>query len=167
MHPLSATSESPDLYDEPLPARVPVMQSWVRLALIVIALGLLAVFAIAISLDPYRGGAVWTQGTHRQLGLPPCSLVVLTGLPCPSCGMTTSFALLMHGDVWNSIQANWVGTLLALAGLLYIPWAIYSAVRGRPLWVTSIEGTLCRLVTIFMSLMLLRWFAVLLLHYWS
>ena len=35
------------------------------------------------------------MGTHQQLGLPPCNFVTLTGYPCPACGMTTSFALLV------------------------------------------------------------------------
>ena len=49
--------------------------------------------------------------THRQLGLPPCTFKEMTGLPCPSCGMTSSFALLVRGDVMNSLRANAVGTL--------------------------------------------------------
>ncbi|NBO19844.1 MAG: DUF2752 domain-containing protein, partial [Proteobacteria bacterium] len=30
-------------------------------------------------------------GTHEQLGLPPCGFYLWYGLPCPSCGMTTSW----------------------------------------------------------------------------
>src|SRR5689334_8979719 len=36
-------------------------------------------------------------GTHEQLGLPPCGFLVMTGLPCPTCGMTTAFAYATHG----------------------------------------------------------------------
>ncbi|MCU0218495.1 DUF2752 domain-containing protein, partial [Mycobacterium tuberculosis] len=59
----------------------------------------------------------------------------MTGKPCPACGMTTSFSLLMHADVPNSLRANWVGTLLCATILLIAPWAAVSAVRGRLLWV--------------------------------
>ena len=31
--------------------------------------------------------------------MPPCNFVLMTGKPCPSCGMTTSFALLVRGDI--------------------------------------------------------------------
>ena len=50
------------------------------------------------------------MATHTQLGMPPCNFVVMTGKPCPACGMTTSFALLVRGDVGASLRANWAGT---------------------------------------------------------
>ena len=45
--------------------------------------------------------------------------------------MTTSFSLLLHGDVWNSLKANFAGTILATLGMLYVPWSILSAWRRR------------------------------------
>src|SRR5205085_2007281 len=87
----------------------------------------------------------------------------LTGRPCPSCGMTTSFALLVRGDLINSARANVVGTLLALACLLYIPWSLVSVWRGQTLFIRSLEKTVTILVIVFMGLMLLRWGIVLLL----
>src|SRR5262245_22992061 len=81
---------------------------WVRAALVVMAVALVMVFAIAWRLDPYtEDGTARSMATHRQLGLPPCTFMEVTGVPCPSCGMTTSFALLIRGDVANSLRANW------------------------------------------------------------
>ncbi|MCS6856740.1 MAG: DUF2752 domain-containing protein [Sandaracinaceae bacterium] len=45
-------------------------------------------------------------GTHTQLGLPPCAFFVLTGFPCPSCGMTTGFAHLMRLNLAGAWRAN-------------------------------------------------------------
>src|SRR5438309_464388 len=91
---------------------VPVMRAWVRGTLLGLALALVSVFAVAWWLTPYKDdGSPRSLATHQQLGLPPCTFYYTTGLPCPSCGMTTSFSLLMHGDVKNSLRANAVGTL--------------------------------------------------------
>jgi hypothetical protein len=147
--------------DEPLDA-IPALTGWVRGGLVGIALGLVMVFVIAWRLDPYQeDGTPRRMETHRQLGLPPCTFYLMTNLPCPSCGMTTSFALLMHGDLWNSLQANAVGTLLALFGLAFIPWALACAVCGRTFFVISLERTLIVLIVTFLSLLLLRWAIVL------
>ena len=129
-----------------------------------IAAGLVVVFAIAAWLDPYdANGRALQMETHRQLGLPPCTFFTLTGgLPCPSCGMTTSFALFMHGDLWNSLRANAVGTVLAAFCLALVPWSLVCAVRGRTYFVVSLERALTKIVLVFLTLMLVRWGVVLL-----
>jgi hypothetical protein len=99
--------------------------------------------------------------THRQLGLPPCTFYLMTELPCPSCGMTTSFALLVRGDIMNSLKANAVGTLLAMFGLAIIPWGLACAVCGRSFFVISLERALVTVIVFFLTLLLLRWVIVL------
>ena len=75
------------------------LELWVRGILVGVVIGLVGVFAIAIKLDPYQDdGAPRVIATHQQLGLPPCTFLEVTGVPCPACGMTTSFALLVRGD---------------------------------------------------------------------
>ena len=140
---------------------------WVRLGLVAIGLGWLGVFAIALTLDPYQDGKVWLEETHRQLHLPPCTFKDLTRLPCPSCGMTSSFALLVRGDLWHSLQANCVGTMLAIIGLATVPWTFVSAWRGRWLFLRTIETFAIRLVVLFFVAMFVRWGIVLLMIYLS
>jgi hypothetical protein len=159
--------------------------------------GLLGVFVTAALLNPYHpDGSPRTSETHLQLGLKPCSFKVMTnGLPCPSCGFTTSFTHLTHGvlnlsrgigllftgdwagswdrvsqsgsDLWNSLRANAVGTLLALVCLLFIPWALLSAARSRPMFVLTVERPLIFTVVVLVILMMVRWVIVVLLHWWS
>lgn len=140
---------------------------WVRLGLVLIALMLVGVFRIAVRLDPYEGEKVWLEETHTQLGLPRCTFKSLTGLPCPSCGMSTSFAWLIRGNVWNSLRANQVGTLLAVAALLFIPWGLACAGSGRLLAIRNWEWWLIRLVLCFVILLFLRWGVVLALADWD
>ena len=148
---------------EPDPLEVlPVLRWWVRLGLLIIAAGLIVVFGIAIWLRPYDDqGQPLRMETHRQLGLPSCQFYFVTGVPCPSCGMTTSFALLMHGDPWNSLRANAVGTLLACFCLFLIPWCLVSAYVRRPLFIRSVDRWLSILAAVFLGLMLIRWIIVL------
>ena len=167
-------TENPDMDVNPVPDDIPVARladppraRWfVRAVLFAIAVTLTGVFAVAVYLDPYNpDGSPRTMATHTTLGLPPCNFVALTGgKPCPSCGMTTSFALLVRGDVGASLRANWVGTLLAAfwAGLLV--WSVASGLVGRHLFIPPGRGELVTTVVVgaFLVLMLGRWVGVLL-----
>lgn len=98
-----------------------------RLASGLAALGVV-VFGIAWFLDPYESnGQPRMRGTHRQLGLPPCGLHVLTGRGCPSCGMTTTFSLLAHGDPVAAWQTNWAGCLIAVMAGCATVWCLLVA----------------------------------------
>lgn len=136
-------------------------KAWVRGSLLGIALGLAALFVVARWVNPYdQSGRPLRMETHVQIGLPPCAFKQLFGIPCPSCGMTTSFALLMHGDPGNSIRANAAGTFLAGVLLLAIPWSLVSAWRGRLIGLGSLERAATILVTIFIVLTVVRWLIV-------
>lgn len=141
---------------------IPRLNIWVRGVLLLIVAILVTVFALAIWLKPYdAAGTPLRMEAHRQLGLPPCTFYEMTGMPCPSCGMTTSFALLMHRDVGNSLKANAVGTILAVYCLLLIPWCLVCGIKGRSYLIGSLEVALTKVVIVFITLMLLRWLIVL------
>jgi len=71
------------------------------------------------------------QGTHRRLGLPPCSFLVRTGYPCPSCGLTTSMANMAHARPLAAWRANPFGVLVfAWVALLTVAGTV-EAVGGR------------------------------------
>lgn len=100
-----------------------------RVMLVCWSLFLCAGFALAASLQPNPQGF----GTHQSLGFPPCTFRVLLDIPCPSCGMTTSFAHFMRAELPQAARANIAGLMLATCCLIQIPWCWYSAARGR-LW---------------------------------
>jgi len=154
--PLSSIQECAETVDA-----IAVMHPWMRRGLAMVALASMTVLGIAAWLHPYDDeGRPLLMETHRQLGLPPCTFRLVTGMPCPSCGMTTSFALLMHGELSASLKANAVGTLLALLCVLVIPWSLLCAYKGRLYGIVSLEKTLIILVITIVSLTLLRWFIV-------
>ena len=59
-----------------------------RLIAALVAVGAAAPLVLAASLTPAAQGL----GTHTALGLPACGWASMSGIPCPSCGMTTAFA---------------------------------------------------------------------------
>ncbi len=101
---------------------------WARLGMLAIAGALAAVLATAVALEPDARGF----GTHTQLGLPPCSFRAVTGVRCPSCGMTTSFAWMARGRWLSAARANPAGCLIAPAVALLVPWLGWMAATGRP-----------------------------------
>lgn len=138
------------------------MARYVRAGLVLMAVGFTAVLVTAACLRPYDAdGNPYSMGTHQQLGLQPCNMVILSGKPCPACGMTTSFALLVHGDVSNSLKANWVGTLFCAAIVVLTPWAAVSAYRGRLLGVRNGEMFATILLTSLLLLMMGRYVVIL------
>jgi hypothetical protein len=167
-------TEQPDyadyeLVEDVLPADDPPQRFgiWVRGALVFVALFLISGFSLAIYLNPYKeDGTARRMETHRQLGLPECTFKEKTGMPCPSCGMTSSFSLFVRGDLWDSMKANWVGTILATFCLLLIPWCFASMYLGRPVLVRSVELAISITIVVLLTLLLLRWGIVLaVLHY--
>lgn len=103
-----------------------------RLALLAAGLLLVCVYGLAAWLDPFDGrGRPLARGTHEQLGLGPCQFLQWTGKPCPSCGMTTAFSLLMHGRLLAAAKANLAGLALALAGLPLAAACFVGAWLGR------------------------------------
>jgi Protein of unknown function (DUF2752) len=87
----------------------------------------LALIATARSLAPSPTG----MGTHQQLGLPPCSSILLYGARCPACGMTTAWSYAVRGrwlDAWHS---NAGGLALLLISLAYLPLFCYYLARGH------------------------------------
>ena len=90
------------------------------------ALGLMTLLTVAAILEPSPLG----HGTHRQLGLPPCTFWALFGRPCPTCGMTTAWAHLVRGQGVNALRANVGGTLLGMLAFVAVPWLLASAGRG-------------------------------------
>ncbi len=131
---------------EQLEARLPNLQSVVpniyaaspvtepvslagRLLALAVGSGCLAVLVLAALLTPSPSGF----GTHRaSLGLPACNFLQTTGLPCPSCGMTTSFAWLTRGNVLASLYVQPMGTTVALLAAGSVWGGFYIAISGRP-----------------------------------
>ena len=101
-----------------------------RLLALAISVACLAVLVIACGLPPSADG----YGTHLQLGMAQCGFLARTGLPCPACGMTTSFAWFARGNLAASFYIQPMGMALALICGCGVWGAGYVAITGRPVF---------------------------------
>ncbi len=99
-----------------------------RLGAASVCVGIGGVFAVAASLVPRTSG----HGTHEALGLPPCSMYAFTGTPCPTCGYTTAFSHVAHGELLTAFVVQPAAALLALAVAAAWAIALVVLVTGRP-----------------------------------
>jgi hypothetical protein len=104
--------------------------AWVsRLLFLALSIGCLALLITAAGLSPSSAGV----GTHRQLHLQECGFLLRTGLPCPACGMTTSFAWFVRGNFLASLYIQPMGFALAILCSASVWIGGYIAITGRPL----------------------------------
>ena len=96
--------------------------------------GAMAVVALAHRLRPAAEGF----GTHRQLGLPACPFLTVTGLPCPGCGLTTSFAHMSRFKLGAAFAAQPFGVYAFILTLMLIPLSAY-LIKRRVSWQTAFE----------------------------
>jgi hypothetical protein len=123
--------ENPGMNPPSSPA--PQLSWWPRAGLAdrfvqtLIAAGAWLVLVVAFHLQPSPDGL----GTHQQLGLQPCAFYQMTGRPCPACGMTTAFAHLAHGQIWQGIIVQPFGALLFVLTLAAALATTATATAGR------------------------------------
>jgi hypothetical protein len=115
---------------------LPLEQPAVRFIVLVAGAGLLGLLFASRWLTPDPRGL----GTHEQLGLPPCGFYLWWGVPCPSCGMTTSWAWLVQFEFAEAFTQHAGGALLGIFSFALGGWMVLSAIRGGWLggWPSSV-----------------------------
>ena len=112
----------------PVAQAAPAERSHARLFAVAILVGCASVLGVAAKLTPNPRG----YGTHTQLGMKPCGMLVVTGLPCPTCGMTTAFSFAVRGNLYRAFLAQPGGLALALIAIYASALSIRTLITGRP-----------------------------------
>jgi len=82
-------------------------------------------------------GGVLAVGQGLSYRLPACTLLELTGVPCPACGLTRLGVHLARGDVGVAVAGDLPGVLLVVLAALTAT-AQLGALAGRPVpWLRS------------------------------
>jgi hypothetical protein len=136
-----------------VPPHLAAFRAGERLGLGVTAFLLTGLLSVAAWLEPATSG----MGTHQKLGLPPCTMNYVLGIRCPGCGMTTSWAHTMNGDVATALQCNTGGVLLCLLAMALVPILAILAYRGRPTRGYWLSRTVLVIVTVIVTISILEW----------
>lgn len=111
------------------------------------------VLGLAAWLRPNPAGL----GTHRQLGLPPCQFEQVTGIPCATCGCTTSFSHAANGSLLDAFVTQPFGALLAVMTAMAVIVAGYALVTNMQVMPIVRFMTRGRVVAVLMVYMMLAW----------
>lgn len=109
------------------------------------------------------GVALWLQpspsgmGTHQQLGLPPCVTVMMTGYPCPSCGMTTAFSHAVRGQLLRSFHAQPAGLAAAILSTIGAMVSLGALLTGRVWTLNWYRVSPARLIVWLLLLIVAGW----------
>lgn len=101
-----------------------------RLLALVVSIAAITPLLIASRITPNPTGI----GTHQALHMQPCSFLERTGLPCASCGMTTSFAWFARANLPASAYVQPAGFALAVVCAITFWTGVYIACTGRPIY---------------------------------
>jgi len=113
----------------------------------------LSVLIVAASLSPDPKG----ESTHAQLGLASCQFLARTNLPCPTCGMTTSFAWFVRGNLIASLWVQPMGLALATMTSLTFWLALYMAISAKPALLLAARISPAKWLFPLMGLAVLGW----------
>lgn len=108
-----------------------------RLTAGAVAVACLALLLTAAMLEPDAAG----YGTHTQLGIDGCRWLADRNFNCPTCGMTTAFALSADGNIPAAFMVQPAGALGAMLVAMTFWVAGYISATGQnvarglaPLW---------------------------------
>ncbi|MBM3964801.1 MAG: DUF2752 domain-containing protein [Planctomycetes bacterium] len=123
----STSAREPDFYQGNPSVENGKLGNIERLGLLAVLSLLVILLATAKWLSPDPSG----MGTHQQLGLPACTMLAFSGVRCPGCGMTTSWAHTMDGNFVEAFQTNAAGSLLCWLCIACVPIMASVVVAGK------------------------------------
>ena len=145
------------------PVRPIRLSAYERLIAFAVAAACIGLTATALRLHPSPDGT----GTHQGLGFLPCTMLLTTGIPCPSCGMTTSFAWFCRGNLAASFWVQPAGFVLAwLTGILLV-YSLYEAITARPIHRLLRLVPIRVLVAVAMGVLAFGWGWKIIIHLWG
>ena len=73
----------------------------------------------------------------RPLPFEVCVFHTVTGIPCPTCGLTRALCRAIQGDFSGSLHMHPAGLIVLAVLVTWLGWSLMEAWQGRPLWETG------------------------------
>ena len=99
-----------------------------------------------------------TAVTWLWIGLPTplCPFHVITGLPCPTCGLTRGLHCLLRGDPTSAFLFNPLGIIALLGMMLYLVYAVIVVLAKLPrLRIETLTPRVARIIRISITLLII------------
>lgn len=109
------------------------------------------VIAAGLNYDPAG------HGTHTQLGMPACGWAIALDIPCPTCGMTTSFTAAADAEPVRAFFTQPLGAVLALVTASLFWAGIWEALTGDRLDAIALRWLRPRTIWYLAALAALAW----------
>jgi hypothetical protein len=87
--------------------------------------------------------AAFVTNPDRPLPFDVCAFKYLTGIPCPTCGLTRAVCHALHGHWAASLHLHPAGVLVAAVLVGWLAWSLAETARG----LTMDDRVRARLVT--------------------
>lgn len=84
-------------------------------------------------------------------------MMVLTGYPCPTCGMTTAFAHVVRGELISAFHAQPAGLVLALGTIFAAGISLGVLITGKVWAVNWYRVSPARVTLVIMLLLAFGW----------
>ncbi|MGI8610315.1 MAG: DUF2752 domain-containing protein [Candidatus Dormibacteria bacterium] len=113
-----------------------------------------AVVGVGVLTTAWVLPGLWARGVNP---VPPCIFHLATGLPCPMCGATRSFAAMAHGNLAAAVHVFPIGPLMFLALLAAVVYSTWAVITGRRLHLNMDLRTVRILTVVLMGLLAVNW----------
>jgi len=109
---------------------------------------------LCVVLAASYGWASWslTHTQDRYDNFTPCVFKYVTGIPCPSCGITRSVVNIARGNFINAVLINPLGFIAAAIMIVFPLWLLYD--------VTLKKDTLYKHYNKFENFLKVKWVAI-------
>ena len=86
-----------------------------------------------------------------------CEFKSTFGLPCPTCGITRSFAAIVSGDLSQAFTYNFMGPLLVLVLITYVFQNIFELIIDHRIFIRNNKRFSTNLIILFFLLWFVYW----------